>query len=313
MRDTPAGNGTDVTAPPARRGHTASAHSLREDPMPTFRLPAVLVSVLLGLSALIAVSELTSATAWAQGDARVKAREAYLNGRKLYDEGEYLKAIAEFKTADKLAPSGVNDYNIGLSHEKLGNRAEAVMFYRSYLTRVPDASNRASVEASIAKLEGELGADDARAAEEARLAAEADARAAEDAARRTPPPGGGTRGGGAAATGDPELDRVSAVDVNAIRDQRQVAPPTGGGAVAAGGGAGGGPPPPMAPAGEPKKSKPIYKQWWFWVVVGVSAYVLISIAAADSDNPQARQAGFERLPMPSPGTTGSVGATLWTF
>jgi hypothetical protein len=30
------------------------------------------------------------------------------------------------------------------------------------------------------------------------------------------------------------------------------------------------------------KSKPIYKQWWFWVVVGVSGLILIDFATSDS-------------------------------
>ena len=40
---------------------------------------------------------------------------------------------------------------------------------------------------------------------------------------------------------------------------------------------------PGADTGEKKKaSKPIYKQWWFWVVAGISVIILIDFATQDS-------------------------------
>jgi hypothetical protein len=80
------------------------------------------------------------------------------------------------------------------------------------------------------------------------------------------------------ATGNPELDRVAAVDLAAIRDQRasQMAAAQASAPVAASDqGAGS--------AGK-KASKPAYKQWWFWVVVGVSTLILIDIASGSDEN-----------------------------
>ena len=283
--------------------------------MPTRQriLSAALIPLLLGLFAAVAL---------AQQDPRAEAKAHYTNGKKLFEQGEYEKAIAAFTSADQLAPSGVNDFNIGLAYEALGRNSDAVRHYRSYLQRVPDASNKATVEASITRLESAISAE-----EEARRA-EDDARraAAEEEARRIEADKTGKGGTGGttappASTGDPELDRVAAVDVNAVRGQRQVQPIGGGGGAAATGGTGavgpppagtgaGGPPPP----GEPKKSKPIYKKWWFWVVAGVSAYVLISILTADSDDSAQPLEGDIRslMPMPSPGAP-TGGATLWRF
>ena len=34
---------------------------------------------------------------------------------------------------------------------------------------------------------------------------------------------------------------------------------------------------------------PVYKKWWFWVVVAVSAYVVYEIATQDSTSSQARE------------------------
>ena len=63
------------------------------------------------------------------------------------------------------------------------------------------------------------------------------------------------------------------------------------------------------PSDKPKET-PVYKKWWFWAVVAVSAYVVISIATEDSQNPSARgHEMFDRGPTPAaPG-----GLTLMRF
>lgn len=56
----------------------------------------------------------------------------------------------------------------------------------------------------------------------------------------------------------------------------------------------------------PKKPTPVYKKWWFWAVVAVSAYVVYSIATEGS-NSQART--FTTGPVPQQDT----GLTLMRF
>jgi tetratricopeptide (TPR) repeat protein len=263
------------------------------------KLARHLFPVLLGLSALAIV--IASAHDAQAEDRRGDAKKHYLEGKRLFEVGDYEKAIDEFAAADELAPSGINDYNIALSYEKLGKPAEAIRFYDSYLSRTPNAENKTDVKKYIDRLQQQM------AAEEAAHAAE------EEAARKRPPPPDGDVPppdvAPPAATGDPELDRVSAIDVNAIRDQRETAapPPV---PNAGNGQQGGGPPPPTgpAPAGEPKKSKPIYKQWWFWVVAGVSAYVLYSIVSSNSE-PSQPGGGAIELELPD-APTPSAGLTL---
>jgi len=121
----------------------------------------------------------------------------------------------------------------------------------------------------------------------------------------------GTPGTGIVSTGDAQLDRAQAIDINAIRDQRvggaasgipandprgpAVGAPTGAatgagvpppnGAVANAGAPNGPSPNGTAMAGpqdQPKKVTPIYKKWWFWAVVAVSAYVVYQIASDNS-------------------------------
>jgi hypothetical protein len=71
--------------------------------------------------------------------------------------------------------------------------------------------------------------------------------------------------------------------------------------------AGGGAPGPGAvgPDDKPvKKATPVYKKWWFWAVVAVSAYVVYSIAVdGSSSNTRAR----ETLPPMSPASDPMAG------
>ena len=105
------------------------------------------------LSLLTLVFALLSATvAIAQPDPRVEARAHYQAGVAKYTAAQYDEAVAEFRAAEQLAPSPMNDYNIGLALDRKGDATGAIAAYRAYLDRAPNAANRADVEAAIAKL-----------------------------------------------------------------------------------------------------------------------------------------------------------------
>lgn len=77
------------------------------------------------------------------------------------------------------------------------------------------------------------------------------------------------------STGNASLDRASSIDLAAMRSQREplLGAPQGKGAAQAG-----------VPNEQPKaKSDPIYKKWWFWGIIAVGGYVILS-AALDDDN-----------------------------
>ena len=113
------------------------------------------------LSLLTLVFALLSATvAIAQPDPRVEARAHYQAGVAKYTAAQYDEAVAEFRAAEQLAPSPMNDYNIGLALDHKGDAAGAIAAYRAYLDRAPNAANRADVEAAIAKLKPYLSAGD---------------------------------------------------------------------------------------------------------------------------------------------------------
>jgi tetratricopeptide (TPR) repeat protein len=85
--------------------------------------------------------------------ARASAREHYAKGTSFFDLGRYDDAITEYSLAYEAKNEPTLLYNIAQAH-RLGNHpAQALRFYKMYLTRLPDAANRAEVETKIAALE----------------------------------------------------------------------------------------------------------------------------------------------------------------
>jgi hypothetical protein len=173
-------------------------------------------------------------------------------------------------------------------------------------------------------------AADRKRAEDEKQAAEAKAKDPTDATDATdadapgvtgePPAGSGEGSDGQAipgtpATGNPQLDRAGAIDLQSIRTER--APLMGSGTGAAGGAGA------MAGQGDPAQrtssssATPLYKKWWFWAIVGVGGVIIIANLADSSDDEgdfrtQGRapdRAGDSFLLGPQLGAPGS-GATL---
>lgn len=262
-------------------------------------------------------------------DARAEARQHYVEGKSRFGAGDYQGAIQEFETANRLSPSPILHFNIGLAYERLGNKSEALRHYRTYLEEMPQAPNRSAVEGQIQRLEAELRQAQTPAPAPTPVAPQPGAAAggaaggysgggivggvangsaggygSEVAGAPRPAPGGASAvtgqpawgagmqettpapAGGLdttatpapATTGDPLLDRVAAIDVALIRDQRaeaiNLAPAQHSADVPVEGDQG---------EGE-EEAKPPYKQVWFWVVAGVSAIILIDIATSDGDD-----------------------------
>ena len=325
---------------------------------------------------IVLLLALVFSTSTVAADSRVEAKARYQAGVKAYNAGDYRGAIKQFQAAQELFPADLNNYNLALCYDKLGEPEPAIQYYRAFIDKQPNSDKRAEIEASIARLESAAKSAAAKRAarekeEEAKRAAEAkkaeeearraeEARTAEEARRplpeetRRPPTGGddieggvgstGTPGGSGTVTGDSQLDRVARIDVDQIRDQRvggassgMTTDPRGtpvpGGVATAGGNdannaaanvdinaqARGGVPPATgnpstagaqqpgtpgmsdAPADKPK-AKPVYKKWWFWAVVAVSAYVVYSIASEDSQDDTSRS---RMLPEVGAGTSGA--------
>src|SRR5262245_22970381 len=75
-----------------------------------------------------------------------QARDHYRKGTSAYEVGDYDEAIREFAAAYKLKSDPVILFNLGQSHRLAGHSEDALRSYRVYLSRVPNAPNRAEVE-----------------------------------------------------------------------------------------------------------------------------------------------------------------------
>ena len=88
------------------------------------------------------------------GDGDVaRAREHYETGRRLYEVGEYRKALAEFRAAHVVRPDPVFLYNSAQCQRQLGERDEALTLYRRYLALDPQSPVRDQVLKRIRELE----------------------------------------------------------------------------------------------------------------------------------------------------------------
>jgi Tetratricopeptide repeat len=299
-------------------------------------------------------------TARAHADDRGEARTHYQAGVKFYSGGDYRAAIREFSAAQQLVPADLNNYNLALCYDKLGDADPAIQYYRAFLDRQPNTDKRAEIEASVNRLEAasrsaaSKKADEAKKLEDAKpvgpvlgptmgpgapgptLAPAPSVGPAQPVLGPSPPPSAADRRAGAGAgvavggsigtpssaapvpTGDAQLDRVNAINIDQVRDQRMggassgmSANPNGprrtGPAVAANDQGqpladNGQPPPNVAnapnaattqpqPPEATKRETPLYKKWWFWGIVAVSGYVVYSLAT-DSSKAQTNSRGL---------------------
>jgi len=92
-----------------------------------------------------------------------EARSLYDAGRIAFDEGRFENALDYFKRAYELSQRPGLLHNIGTTADRLRRDEEALEAFQAYLEAVPDAPNRASVEARIAVLQHAI--DERRQAE----------------------------------------------------------------------------------------------------------------------------------------------------
>ncbi len=81
------------------------------------------------------------------------ARRAFVSGMKHFDLGEYGQALDDFKNGYRAKEDPVFLYNIAQCYRMMKQNGDAIRYYRLYLSRAPDASNRAEIEERIVKLQ----------------------------------------------------------------------------------------------------------------------------------------------------------------
>ena len=85
-----------------------------------------------------------------------KATAHFEKGTRLYQVGEYDKALAEFKAGHVEEPDASFLFNIAQCHRLMGQPRAAITFYKRFLSLSPDTPMRGDVERKINDLEDEL-------------------------------------------------------------------------------------------------------------------------------------------------------------
>lgn len=115
--------------------------------------PLGLVDRLIALLVVVAtISFSVAEPAAAQGSRLDEARTLFDEARAAFEAGDYLAALERFERVYELTGSPELLYNIGVSADRAGQPAKAVDAYERYLLALPDAPDRADVEARIAAL-----------------------------------------------------------------------------------------------------------------------------------------------------------------
>jgi hypothetical protein len=133
--------------------------------MRPFLLPVLRLAWLLGPAAAALVTAPVHAHAQppaapaAGGQGRPAAKDAGARavahaekGRRFYDLRRWDQAIKEFEAAYHLDSDPAHLYNIAQAHRMASHIPQAIELYQSYLSRFPNAPNRADVERRIAEL-----------------------------------------------------------------------------------------------------------------------------------------------------------------
>lgn len=91
----------------------------------------------------------------AEGAAEARLNEAkrkFDEGVRAFGERRYADAAQAFREADAIQPSAALSFNIARAYERLEDVPAALRWYRDYLRRNPEATNRAGVEKQVAAL-----------------------------------------------------------------------------------------------------------------------------------------------------------------
>ena len=117
------------------------------------------------LRGIVAAALVCALAGVALADNKEAAKEAYTEGKRQYDLGEYDAALAAFKKAYLNYEEPVFLFNIAQCYRAMGDKPAAARTYRAFLRNWPKAPNKEQVERIIAQLDAAIAQDaSARAA-----------------------------------------------------------------------------------------------------------------------------------------------------
>lgn len=121
---------------------------------PLFAAAWCVLALPLPLSAQEA-AEAAEANAASEAAANDEARSLYEAGAAAFSDGRFQDALTYWRNSYDLSGRAELLHNIGIAHDRLGQRDEAIARYGAFLAERPDAENRAYVERRIAQLEAQ--------------------------------------------------------------------------------------------------------------------------------------------------------------
>jgi tetratricopeptide (TPR) repeat protein len=188
-----------------------------------------------------------------------QARAHFQQGDTFFKLDKYPAALQEFEQAylAKQDPSFL--YNIAQCHRLMGNRVDAIRFYKRYLNDAPTAPNRPVAEKHIRDLESAVSAEELTGSHVAHPP--------------TPPDGA------PAGTGTPVSPPTTGSPPQTVAlEARPPAAPEAAISV-----------PPPAPSST--EDRPVYTKWWFWSAVAGAVVVgglFLYLTNRDPSCPQGR-------------------------
>ncbi|HEY2744541.1 MAG TPA: tetratricopeptide repeat protein, partial [Polyangia bacterium] len=169
----------------------------------------------------------------AHADNKEVAKQAFVEGSRQYELGDFKAALEAFKRAYLNYEEPAFLFNIAQCQRQLGDKAEAMRTYKVFLHKVPDSPQRAEVERIVGDLQAAL--DQEKAAR---------ARPPTDTMQPSPsselPPTTTTAPPGTTAPATANVPPAATSSAPAV---------------------------PATPASESER-RPFYKKWWLWTVVG---------------------------------------------
>jgi tetratricopeptide (TPR) repeat protein len=171
------------------------------------------------------------------------ARDAYREGTRLYDVGEYKQALEAFKKAYLNYEEPTFLFNMAQCFRQLGDKPEAIRMYKSYLRKMENAPNRGDVKAIVATLESAI--------------------EQERATRSVPPQGTMGPPGTTPPEGPPPPEQPPTPPPQQPPPPQTTTTTTQSTTTAS------------TSTTSSEAPTPIYKKWWLWTVVGV---VVVGVA-----------------------------------
>lgn len=110
---------------------------------------------------IVAVSIMLAAlavTAWAEPtkEQMEQAKAAFAEGKSLHDQGKLPEAVEKFKESYRLSQNPLLLYNIGFTLDEAGQKDNALLYYRKFLSDAPaNASQRKTLEERVKAIEKE--------------------------------------------------------------------------------------------------------------------------------------------------------------